>query len=149
MVDNSNRFSDFVFSVSNAPASILGPIPPPLSQSRDSTSIRWTILPDENDVWTIAKEEDLMLCAHEFGIDDLAASCQSKLEKLISEANIGHILFDIVPVYPKIKDHAMEYVVMKKAELFAPGKDMFEKFRGYTQCHSVMMEIFQLMALSK
>ncbi|KAF9124880.1 hypothetical protein BGW39_007839 [Mortierella sp. 14UC] len=148
-IDYSNRFSDFVLSVSNTPTPNLHSSSSPSFQSRDSPSTRWTSLPDENNVWTTSKEEHLMLCAHEYGVDDLAASCQVRMEFLMTEANIGHYLFDIVPVYPKIKAHTIEYVIRNKVMLFAPGKDLFERYRGYPQCHSVMMEIFQLMALSK
>ncbi|KAG0274183.1 hypothetical protein BGZ96_004442 [Linnemannia gamsii] len=138
-LDYSNRYSDFVFSINMSSSS-------PFLQSRDFSSIRWTRLPDEKCVWTVAKEEQLMLCAHEFGIDDLEAGCRARMELSMSETNIGHILFDVVPVYPKIKTHAMMYVVRNKEMLFASGKDLFEQFRTYPQCHSVMLEIFQHMA---
>ncbi|KAG0278164.1 hypothetical protein BGZ95_004554 [Linnemannia exigua] len=148
-IDYSNRYSDFVLSVHNIPISTNTSSPSPFLQSRDSSSIRWTQLPDEKLVWTVAKEEHLMLCAREFGIDDLAAGCQARMELLMSEANIGHILFDVVPVYPEIKVHAMAYVIRNKEKLFASGKDLFAQFRAHPQCHSVMMEIFQLMASSE
>ncbi|KAK3817010.1 MAG: hypothetical protein J3R72DRAFT_427383 [Linnemannia gamsii] len=140
-LDYSNRYSDFVFSVNNTPKSTNMSSSSPLLQSRDSSSIRWTQLPDERVVWTVAKEEQLMLCAYEFGIDDLEAGCQARMELSMSETNIGHILFDVVPVYPKIKIPAMLYVIRNKEMLFGSGKDLFAQFRTYPHYHSVIVEI--------
>ena len=41
----------------------------------------------------------------------------------------------------------MQYVIRNKEVLFAPGKDVFARFRTYQQYHSVMVGIFQLMAV--
>ncbi|KAF9148816.1 hypothetical protein BG015_009440 [Linnemannia schmuckeri] len=156
------QLSQFVLSV-NAPSESVKPNNKSISSasssartqhlSRDSTLIHW-LTPssacdndkDKEDTRTILKDEHLMLAAHEYGIRDLAAACQERIESLMTEDDIGHILFDIVPQYPMIKYRPMQYVIRNKELLFAPGKDMFARFTTYPQCHSVMMEIFQLMA---
>ncbi|KAG0214266.1 hypothetical protein BGX33_002288 [Mortierella sp. NVP41] len=119
--------------------------------SRDSASIRWMVDNHQGlQKWVpMVKDEDLMLAAHEYGVSDLAAICQTRVEELMSESNIGHILFEVAPQYSKIKAPALAYVVSNNVVLFAAGKDIFASYRSHPQCHAIMMEIFQLMASSK
>ncbi|KAF9099251.1 hypothetical protein BGX29_007233 [Mortierella sp. GBA35] len=77
--------------------------------SRDSASIRWMVDNHQGlQKWVpMVKDEDLMLAAHEYGVSDLAAICQTRVEELMSESNIGHILFEVAPQYSKIKAPAL------------------------------------------
>ncbi|KAF9099249.1 hypothetical protein BGX29_007231 [Mortierella sp. GBA35] len=96
-----------------------------------------------------AKHEDLMLAAELYGIDDLMAHCQLKVEQSMSSTNVCHILFDIAPRYPKIKAPALAYMVKNRSYIFTKETDPFAPYRNHPDCYNLMLEVVQLLAASK
>ncbi|KAF9148817.1 hypothetical protein BG015_009441 [Linnemannia schmuckeri] len=95
------------------------------------------------------KYEDLMLAADLYGIDDLAALCQQKVELSLNSRNVARILFDVAPRYPRIKAPALAYMVKSRATMFTKDADPFKDYRNHPDCYNLMLEVVQLLATNK
>ncbi|KAF9099250.1 hypothetical protein BGX29_007232 [Mortierella sp. GBA35] len=113
---------------------------------RDSPLIQWN--PQGHYSGAVVKAtsyQDLMLVAHHYRLYDLAESCRDLVVLELDARNICNFLLNVVPVYPQIKEPALEYVMRNRDVLLGGGRDMFADYKGHPDCHKLMVEIMQLM----
>ncbi|KAG0214267.1 hypothetical protein BGX33_002289 [Mortierella sp. NVP41] len=113
---------------------------------RDSPLIQWNLQRHYSGGAVKATSyQDLMLVAHHYRLYDLAESCQDMVVLELDTRNICNFLLNVVPVYPQIKEPALEYVMRNRDVLLGGGRDMFADYKDHPDCHKLMVEIMQLM----
>ncbi|KAF9124879.1 hypothetical protein BGW39_007838 [Mortierella sp. 14UC] len=115
-------------------------------ESRESPLLRWNPNELRSDK-TIRSTTyvELIVLANHYGLHDLVQFCEDKIIAGLSETTVCRVLLDVAPLYPRIKEPALEYVIRNRGVLLGGGRDLFAEDKDHPNCYKTMLEIMRLL----
>ncbi|KAG0279602.1 hypothetical protein BGZ97_009549 [Linnemannia gamsii] len=121
-----------------------------ITTGKVSDSIRWHPT-DRASPWKLKDVtwNELLEAADHYGILDLRANCLEKVISGMNQSNAVGMLFNKAVSGSEVRQAAMEFIVEHWGSIFQKGSntvDHFAAYRGYPECHDVLIELMQMKA---